>query len=113
MGSSHHFVATNKNQFSVVFLVLEKRQRFWKEKKKEEVKSTAPLHYFAQHFKMYKDQSDEKEEGGYVTTQVCKATKAELKDAGCKVIDACPLCLDSGVHVRVGNHCSGQPTGSR
>ena len=62
---------------------------------------------------MYKDQSDEKEEVKFIRNQVCNASQEALKDAGCKVIDACPLCLDIDVRVRVGNHRSDQPTGTK
>ena len=61
-------------------------------------------------------QSGEKVGGGmsrYVTTQACNATKEELREDGLKVTNDCPLCLDSGARVRVGNHRSSQSTGSR
>ena len=58
-------------------------------------------------------QSGEKEGGEYVKTQVCNATKEELREDGLKVTNDCPLCLDSGARVRVGNHRSDQPTGNK
>jgi hypothetical protein len=61
-------------------------------------------------------QSGEKVGGGYVTTQACNATKEELlgsKKLNMDIMDDCPLCLDSGARVRVGNHRSNQSTGSR
>ena len=56
-------------------------------------------------------QSGEKEGGEYVKTQVCNASQEALREDGLKVTNDCPLCLDSGARVRVGNHRSDQPTG--
>ena len=61
---------------------------------------------------MSTSQSDEKEGGKYVTTQVCNATKEELLRGGnYEVMDDCPLCLKRGVTLEVGNHRSKQYTG--
>ena len=59
-------------------------------------------------------QSGEKEGGEYVTTQACNASQEALLRGGkYEVWDDCPLCLDSGARVRVGNHRSDQPTGNK
>jgi hypothetical protein len=61
---------------------------------------------------MYKDQSDAKEEGEFVSAQVCNASQEALLTGGkYNVWDDCPLCLKRGVTLEVGNHRSGQPTG--
>ena len=58
-------------------------------------------------------QSDEKEGGGFVSTQVCNATKEELKKDGFGVARDCPLCADKGMTLKVGNHRSDQATGNK
>jgi hypothetical protein len=56
-------------------------------------------------------QSDEKEGGGFVSTQVCNATKEELlRGEKYDVLDDCPLCAKRGVTLEVGNHRSDQAT---
>ena len=62
---------------------------------------------------MSTSQSDEKEGGKFATTQVCKASQEALlgsKKMSLDILDDCPLCLDSGFRVRVGNHRSSQST---
>ena len=61
---------------------------------------------------MSTSQSREQEGGNYVTTQECNASQEALREAGCNVLDVCPLCLDSGFRVRVGNHRSNESTGN-
>ena len=64
---------------------------------------------------MSTSQSDEKEGGKYVTTQVCKATKEELlgsKKMNLDILDDCPLCRKRGVSLEVGNHRSHESTGN-
>ena len=65
---------------------------------------------------MSTNQSGEKEGGKYVTTQACNASQEALlgsKKMNLDILDDCPICLDSGVRVRVGNHRSDQPTGNK
>ena len=57
--------------------------------------------------------SGDKEGGEFVSTQVCNATKEELKEAGLRLADDCPLCAERGVTLEVGNHLSDQPTGNK
>ena len=61
---------------------------------------------------MSTSQSDEKEGGNHVTTQACNATKDELREAGCNVLEDCPLCSKRGVILEVGNHRSNESTGN-
>ena len=44
----------------------------------------------------------------YVKNQVCNCTKEELLATSKTVEDVCLICLDEGVHCRVGNHRSGR-----
>jgi hypothetical protein len=61
---------------------------------------------------MSSKQSGKKKEGGYVTIQACNASQEALLSRGERyyVWDDCPLCLQSGARVRVGNHRTDQPT---
>ena len=73
-----------------------------------------PLHYFAQHFKMYKDQSRKEKGGEFVSAQVCNASQEALLTGGKYLVwDDCPACLKHGVKCMIAYHRSDQPTGTK
>ena len=59
---------------------------------------------------MSTSQSDEKEGGKFVTTQVCKASQEALREEKYKLMDDCPACWSHGVKCLVADHRSNQST---
>ena len=60
---------------------------------------------------MSTSQSDEKEGGKFVMTQVCNATKEELREEKYKLMDDCPACWSHGVKCLVADRRSHASTG--